>query len=244
MTLKWILLRGLTRGQGHWGDFPNLLQKKGVEIEFLEIPGNGTLHKLKTPTEVLEVISYLRSSSRFVSSSESFNILGLSLGGMLALKWAEFYPEKIGTVAVVNSSLKQYSNFYERLSPQLYMKLLRALFEKDVRVSERHILEMVSNNPNIVEKYLNYFLEFSDKNPVSKENFIRQLILASKVEIKFPIKADLKIISSAADRLVNPICTHRIAEKAGVDPIIHPSAGHDIPLDEPHWLIEVLLGRC
>lgn len=43
----WLLLRGLTREAGHWGDFPRQLQAALPEARILaiDLPGNGTLHR-------------------------------------------------------------------------------------------------------------------------------------------------------------------------------------------------------
>ena len=53
----WILLRGLTREQGHWGTFPALLRvalgpASGSSIVPIDLPGNGVLNALQSPTHI------------------------------------------------------------------------------------------------------------------------------------------------------------------------------------------------
>lgn len=39
-----------------------------------------------------------------------------------------------------------------------------------------------------------------------------------------------------------PCCSRRIAEAWGCTSAIHPDAGHDLPLDDPQWTIERIVG--
>ena len=85
---RWIFLRGLTRGNIHWGNFPELFKNANPdnEVEFLEIPGNGFLNNEITPTNIIQVIDLLKSKSNFCKENVPINICGISLGGMIALK--------------------------------------------------------------------------------------------------------------------------------------------------------------
>ena len=53
----WVLLRGLTREQRHWGGFPKLLaeQLPGAHIVALDLPGNGRLCAQTSPATVPEM---------------------------------------------------------------------------------------------------------------------------------------------------------------------------------------------
>jgi pimeloyl-ACP methyl ester carboxylesterase len=242
---KWIFLRGLTRGNIHWGNFEEIFKRinPNAEMEFMEIPGNGFLHNEKSPINAKKVIDILRDKSKFSRQNLPFNICGISLGGMVALKWAELYPEEIASVAIINSSLRQYSSFYERLIPNNYAKLITALFNSDEAEQERIILTITSNKFEITKNYVEAFSVFSKKYHVSKTNFTRQLLLASSVKIENFPNIPLKIISSNYDRLVSSSCSDKIAKGLGGKQYVHPTAGHDLPLDEPEWLCEILLSK-
>jgi hypothetical protein len=46
------------------------------------------------------------------------------------------------------------------------------------------------------------------------------------------------VLCSAADTLVDPDCSRRIAAALGASLAVHPSAGHDLPLDDGAWMAE------
>lgn len=239
---NWIFLRGLTRGNIHWGVFPELFLKanSNAQVEYREIPGNGSLTDMKTPTSPEAVVNFLRQSCKLVNGVNRYHLCGVSLGGMIALQWAQMYPAEVLSVNIINSSLGEHSPFYERLIPQNYLKLLSAIFKSNTYDQEKIILEITSNRYSENEKYLSSFAEFASKHKVSYANFIRQLLLAGNIKINPTIKS-VNVFSAARDRLVSPICSEKIAKEFKAKLIQHPSAGHDLPLDEPDWLIEKLL---
>jgi pimeloyl-ACP methyl ester carboxylesterase len=239
---NWIFLRGLTRGNIHWGDFPEIFKKITPEaaVEFLEIPGNGNLCNEITPINAKEVVDLIRKKSQFCQENLPVNICGISLGGMIALKWAELYPENTQSVTIINSSLKQFSPFYHRLLPANYVKILKAACESNISEQEKFILSVTSNKIQETSKYLKTFSDFATEHKMLKKNIVKQLILASKIHInKFP-NIPLKVINSKNDRLVSSSCSEKIAINLNGKIFIHPTAGHDLPLDEPFWLSEVL----
>ena len=49
--------------------------------------------------------------------------------------------------------------------------------------------------------------------------------------------AALLVLASAADALVDPRCSQRVAQAWGCVLRTHPSAGHDLPLDDGEWVV-------
>ncbi len=242
---RWIFLRGLTRGNIHWGDFQQIFKKHcpDAEMEFLEIPGNGLRSDESTPVSVEKLILSLRTNSVFVKSNQPFNICGISLGGMAAMKWAEMFPNEVTTISVINTSLSQYSAFYKRLRPDNYEILLKTLFLTNTYEQEENILRITSNDFENKKYFIKKFAEFALNHQVTKLNFLRQLILAKNIYIESIPLIPFKIISSKNDRLVDSSCSDVIALKLGGVHFVHPTAGHDLPLDEPEWLSEILVKK-
>lgn len=241
---KWIAIRGLVRGNGHWGDFPEIfkIRDSELDIELLEIPGNGTRNIEETPLDATEVIAQIKLHSRIVREGQKFNLMGISLGGMLALKWAELYPNEIQRVVVINTSLRQFSPLLKRLKFHQLKNLFRAIKEKAVRRREFIMLEIASNNPERSKKFINELAQFSKRYPVTLKNFMRQLILASRLRIvtdKFEVP--IKVLCAANDQMVDWSCSRIIAEHFSLPIEVHPTAGHDIPLDDPEWVAKKML---
>ena len=160
---------------------------------------------------------------------------------MIALKWSEIYPEEIQSVSIINSSLQQYSPFYHRLLPSKYIQILTAIFESDVLKQEKIILSMTSNKIQETIKYLESFSVFAAENKMLKTNVIRQLILAKNIQINNFPQVILKVINSKNDRLVASECSQQIAKNLNGKIYYHLTAGHDLPLDGPEWLSEILM---
>ena len=243
MNNYWIFLRGLTRGNAHWAQFPEIFKEinPSAQVEFLELPGNGTVSHEDTPINAREVIDLIREKSWIVQKNIPFHICGISLGGMIALKWAEIYPQNIQTINIINSSLGQFSPFYRRLIPATYLQILNAAFNSDIAEKEKIILTITSNKFIENQRYLKIFTQFSIDYKVSKKNFIRQILLAQNIHIQNLPNRPLKIITSINDRLVHHSCSDKLVKYFGGTQYIHATAGHDLPLDDPQWVVEMLL---
>lgn len=242
MSKRWVLLRGLSRGNNHWGELPKLLQEQGLEVELIEIPGNGTRYKETTPLSSLKVIESIKKKSQFAKEQKTFNICGISLGGMLALKWAQMYPDEVEHVVIINSSLSQLSPVHHRISLRSIVKILRGLTSKDPMERESITLSLTVNNEEVRKQYLKSFARLSQKNPISAQNFLRQLYLATRIKVNqsLTLQVPVTIIVSIKDHFVSPSCSFEMARFFGVNPISHPTSGHDLPLEAPEWLLKIL----
>jgi pimeloyl-ACP methyl ester carboxylesterase len=49
------------------------------------------------------------------------------------------------------------------------------------------------------------------------------------------------LLASAWDRLVSPICSQQLAVRWSLPIRLHPNAGHDLPLDDPDWVIRQIV---
>ncbi|KYG63112.1 alpha/beta hydrolase [Bdellovibrio bacteriovorus] len=240
---NWLLLRGLARGQGHWGSFLPLFQKKfpHAQIECLDLPGNGLRNKEKSPLNIRDYVQDLRARSAFVQEKKPFNVLALSMGAMITVEWMHRYPHEIEKAYLVCTSSARHSRFYQRLQPKNLLTGLPILAAKTAAEWETGILSMITNDPVQRQKELPALIEFSEKHPVHVQNVIRQLLAASRY--RFPRKApgDITLIGSYGDRFVAPECTLQLAKAWGLETRMNAEAGHDVPIDNPRWLIEQLL---
>lgn len=236
MDSEVLLIRGLFRGRYHWGNFPEELQQtlRGKKVVSFDIPGNGFLNFDRSPKSIEGMVESIRSQRL---SKGKVSVVAISMGGMIGLKWAEMYPEEIETLICINTTSKGASPFYQRLLPRNYFRLAVSLFSNPFK-RELYIHQMVSNrsvNVNTVNKWAC----FSKLYPTKKCNFFRQLIAAQKYRASKP-RCQVFFISSKKDNLVSYKATRELATLWGLPLIINHHDGHDIPLDNPVWLCEVL----
>lgn len=237
-----VFLRGLTRGNIHWGDFIQLLQSKtDFNCVCLEIPGNGLKSDLTTPIDPTVLVDELRSELKLKIDCIHYHLCGISLGGMVAMKWAEIYSEEVISTVVINSSLKQLSPFYERLIPKNYLKLFSLFFLRDTYKIESSILDLTSNNESRKTKFIDNYSDFLKTHPFRIKNLFLQFVLANNIFVNFSKINHLFVIYSEQDHLVNQKCSIAIAKINNAKFKSHPSAGHDLPLDEPDWLCNIII---
>jgi pimeloyl-ACP methyl ester carboxylesterase len=81
------------------------------------------------------------------------------------------------------------------------------------------------------------------QHPVSGANALRQLLAAMRYRARRQAPAvPLLLLGSEQDRLVDVRCTLALARHWGSALRLHPWAGHDLPLDDPAWVLAQLRG--
>jgi len=237
----WVLLRGLTRETAHWGDFPLALQDAlGAEARVLclDLPGNGRHCWQRSPTNVAAMAEACQRQLGELNVATPANLVAMSLGAMVATAWAGRYPRSIGGAVLINTSLRPFSPFHHRLRPGCYPSLIATLASRDLARREGIILRLTANRPH-PPAVLDAWIAAAHRHPVSTRNAVNQLIAAARFTAPaMPPAVPLLVLASAGDRLVDSRCSRRLAERWGAAFAEHPSAGHDLPLDDPQWVIE------
>ncbi len=237
--MRALFLRGLTREINHWNGLPEKFHKEtGIPVLTLDLPGAGVFHQMTSPTKIDLYVEFLRQK---IEKGSPLVLIGISMGGMIGLRWAELYPHEVSRVFVINSSATNLSTKKERFNLSEWRVLLNILLTSSVLKKEKLILNLTTNilDEPTKEKVAGIFVEVQKKHPVSLVSSLNQLWAASKFEIYFPPKSPVVVISALGDRLVDPKCSKRLAEVLKAPLEIHPDAGHDLPLDAPNWLLSV-----
>jgi len=240
---SWILLRGLSRETGHWGDFLPLFRQafRGVAVLPIDFPGNGSLHNLQSQTTVPAMVEQCRQQLARAGVRPPYGVVALSMGAMVAVAWAQAYPQEISHQVLINTSLRPINPFYQRLRPRNYPGLLRLLLSAaDDRQWEQAIWRMTSqlSSPDIVEDWL----RVRQQHPVRPVNVLRQLWAASRFVAPLTApKIPTLLLASTQDALVSVDCSRGIAHQWRSPLAEHPRAGHDLPLDDPRWVVDQVL---
>lgn len=235
----WVLLRGLTRGSGHWGDFPAVLQQRlsGIRVVTLDLPGNGALHRQRSPTRIEAFADACRDHMRALDAALPYHLLAVSMGAMVALEWAARAPADVAGCVLVNTSLGGLSPWARRLRPASVPTLLSiALSHGSARAQEEAILRLTSRNAQAAAAVVERWAELRATEPVARLNAARQLLAAARYRPPTrPPALPLLLLGSRGDALVDPRCSRDIARCWGGDSALHPSAGHDLTLDDGPW---------
>jgi pimeloyl-ACP methyl ester carboxylesterase len=237
----WVFLRGLMRDSRHWGSFPLSFQAAFPDdrIELLDLPGNGSRNSENSPATVEAMSEFCRRRLHEAGLSPPHHILAMSLGAMVTVDWMTRHPDEVRAAVLINTSLRPFSHIHQRLRPAAWLPLLRLLLgHPDDRTIEQTILELTSRHRDKTGQVVDEWVNWRRHNPVSRANALRQLIAAARFNAsRRPPAMPVLILNGAQDGLVDPRCSQKLA-KAWQCPIaIHPSAGHDLPLDDGDWVI-------
>lgn len=229
MTATWVLLRGLARDSRHWESFPSRLRAAlGGEAQVLavDLPGNGALASRRSPASVRGMVEAYREST----GGRPVHLLGLSLGAMAAVEWAHRFPREVASMVLVNASAGGVSRPWQRLRPPAAWTLLTA------RHREAGIVSVCSNLAD-TNRTIESWTGHARSAVTSPMNTARQLLAAIRFRLPLsPPGVPTLVVASAADRLVSVECSIVIARRCGWPLLLHPSAGHEIALDDPAWL--------
>jgi pimeloyl-ACP methyl ester carboxylesterase len=235
----WILLRGWTREARHWGDFPAQLAAAVPETRSvaLDLPGNGRFRERRSPLSIASIVEELRQALGQQGVDGPYYLIGLSLGGMVSVDWACRHPAEVAGCVLLNTSLRPFSLFHERLRPRHYIALLRlALLERDARAREAAILRLTSTRSPGAE-LIAAWTGYAEEQPVSRANVLRQLLAAARYRApESPPSAPLLVLASEADELVDAKCSTDLARRWRLPIAVHPTAGHDLALDDGPWV--------
>lgn len=244
-----LLLRGLARTRQHWGDFPQLLLKESrhiTSVYTLDHKGIGDHSQQKAPGSVADMTDFLMEQWSDLKSHhpellhQPTLLLGLSLGGMVSLDWVSRYPGDFLGSILINTSSQDSGTFYQRLKPRA---LKIALFES-TRVStwqqEKAILKMTSNLKVSDPKVLQQWVKIAQAHPVPKKTLFAQLWAAKNFQSPPSINTPLLFMASEQDQMVSVQCSKTLALKYDSPLNLNSTAGHDLPLDDPHWVIQQL----
>ena len=178
----WILLRGLTREKRHWLGFPQVLLEELPEARVieLELPGNGELNRMTSPTAIAAMAAHCRAELARLGVPPPYHLLALSMGAMVATAWAAGHPDEVAACVLVNTSFGAFSPVHRRFRPRAWGALLRFLFTRSARGRETIIFQLTSRFAGPPEPLIDAWVAIRRSRPVSPWNAIRQLQAAAR----------------------------------------------------------------
>lgn len=252
----WLLLRGLGRDKRHWGEFVSDFEQAfaGDQVSTLDTCGNGDFAADKCPLNIKEYTEHCRSHRP--GPDQKVHLVALSLGGMIALDWAQRYPDEVASITLINTSAANLTSMIKRIYPRALYKLVSALvldsvWQPNHEAVERTILQVTSNQltasppqaPHTLPSHpLAQWTQFRADQQTTLANLVRQLVAASRFKAKPLNNLKPLILTSRADKLVNCMASADLRKFYDATMAVHPSAGHDLPLDDGAWVIGKVKG--
>lgn len=246
-TQTWFFLRGLSRESAHWSSFLQCFRHglPNTEVFCLDLPGTGAYWKHRSPTSVASILDFVRNQYLEIvkdrAPSSPRYLMGLSLGGMVGVHWVCRYPEDFRGLVAVNTSLGGVSPWYQRLTKEGLLLLLRVAFTPDLVQKERRILQFTSRLSTVFDAELVRRIQIARARPVSAVNAVRQLVAAIRCQVPAgspPVPTLL--LNSLGDALVHPDCSWQLHRRWGTPLRTHEWAGHELPLDDPQWILDTV----
>ena len=244
--INWFLLRGLGRESEHWHDMLPRLREAFTADQFfcLDQPGCGPRWQDPSPISIATTVDVLRGDYLALRQAGKLGarpcyFLALSLGGMIAVAWAQRYPQDFHGAVLINTSLPGINRFYHRLRPRNLLAMIAPRRLDDIAARERKILQLVSNDPAVHTRLLPSWIAIQQRRPVTGRNYICMLLSAMSFTAppRSPFAHTL-VLKSRQDRLINACCSDQIAAAWQVPLREHETAGHDLSSDDPGWTVE------
>lgn len=231
-----LLLRGLTRESGHWGNFCDVLNDELPDwsVLNLDLPGTGAQFQ-EPPGYRVQDFSDSILTQLSTHPAQPTVIVGMSLGGMVTLDLLSRAPDAFVGAVFINTSEASMSSWYERISPKAVLGLAAALASPSIRAREALVHRLTSINAQHSKEESAPWVSIAKKRPVAKRVLAAQLLAAARYRAPAKVTQPLLWLASKQDRFVDEACTRRLWERFGGDLSVYPFAGHDLALDAPQW---------
>jgi len=217
---------------------------RGSRVYTLDNPGVGSASEEVVPLTLRDTTAQLlrkwsaRRLAAGIPHDAPWGVLGNSLGGMLALEIAaQDAAARSGLVAavVVNSSGARGTSTWRRLTPRAAITMLRCLFVPS-RVREAVMLKMTVRDPQRIAELLPRWVALAEANPLSLRTFFSQMLAVARWRAPTSVAVPVLVVAGMGDELCHPECSVALARSLRAPLRAHPTAGHDLPAEDPAWL--------
>tara|TARA_R110000851_G_scaffold44749_4_gene109875 strand:- start:32866 stop:33660 length:795 start_codon:yes stop_codon:yes gene_type:complete len=256
-----VLLRGLMRDSRHWNGFDQRLSQQAVNVISVDLPGNGVLVNQVSPGKmqdycdaVWQQIDAALLKQGTPPSQVNLVLVGLSMGGMLALTMAAQCRSRVQHVVLINSSAANLSPWYKRFQCWGLMMSLVAVFTRALHASlsnkvgndkshwlEATVLDFTSRHLGQNIEVINAWSLLRLQCHTSFINGLRQLYASARFHSPVLQGTCVSVIVANQDRLANPKCSEQLALFYQTQLLKIDDCGHDASLDQPQQLQQLLL---
>ena len=193
-----ILVHGLGQDEKSWNEVKNQLNNNGINVETPNLFSNVKNYQVNYDNMYKTFADYCNSFN------EKINLVGLSLGGVLAIDYITEFPEKINSIILIGTPYKIPKTIIT-IQSIIYKFMPKRIFEK-IGCSKKDMINLLNSMKN---------LSIPDKAPHIKNN---ALIICGEEE-----KDNINMKS--AKQLSKVIQNSKLK--------IIENAGHEVNIDNP-----------
>ena len=236
-----LLLRGLGREHRHWHGFDSILADRlpvPGETHCLDLPGIGSARSERAPLSVAGIARTMRKRwlSKVGADDALCGVVGISLGGMVAMDWITRWPQDFGFAVLMNASTAHTAAPHHRLRLNAMGPLIRAAISRNPARSEEWILRATSAAAGERHDYImRERIRIARERTIPLAATVRQFVAAAGFAGPSAIRVPTLVLAGLGDRLTSPSCSMALARRFGADLRLHPTAGHDLTVDAPEW---------
>lgn len=238
-----VMLRGLGRTMRHWLGYDRKVADNHQVIT-LDLRGIGqttsplsffhTMHDLADDVvAVLDELGIMRA-----------HILGVSLGGMVALATGIKYPGRCKSIITINTSIAGQRSL--RISARGVWAIASGLIGEKSKLHHNlaDILTAGQQTAARRAKIAKEFIKIADEEGLYTVTTIKQLILASRFSVKnrlAELKMPVLLVYGEDDRFVPNINTRKLTSHLRNARLLAiPEAGHEVMHDQPNALHDAI----
>ncbi|MDO6611249.1 alpha/beta hydrolase [Shewanella sp. 1_MG-2023] len=242
----WVLLRGLMRDSRHWYGFDAQLRDEGIDVLTPDATGNGTLASKPSHLTIgnytddiwQQIDKGLNDNPEF---SRELVIIGVSMGGMIALEMARQRHKQVRHVVLINSSAGNLSPWYQRFQLR---PLINSIWHRHKAANLSFIESCVLNYTTVTkaddESVISDWGNMRSQLHTSIINGARQIYAAARYQCTWFGHCRVSVIGANQDKLANPKCSKALAEFYHTPLLQVEQCGHDATLDHPDQIRQLI----
>jgi pimeloyl-ACP methyl ester carboxylesterase len=239
-----VMLRGLGRCMQHWLGYERELEEhyrvitmdlRGIGQTTLPLSFTHRIHDLAG--DVVAVLDAL--------GIEQAHVLGVSLGGMVALATGLEHPTRCLSVITINTSIAGQRTL--RMSPRGAWAIASGLIGDRMKI-HRNLVEVLTSSRLSTERKLEAvqkFHEIAATDGLYVFTALKQLVLAARFHVKHrlpELQMPVLLVYGADDQFVPSINTRKLKALIPHARLVSiPDAGHELMMDQPEALRDVLV---
>ena len=235
-----VILRGLGRWSEHWCGFDDLLAR---HFQVIAIDNRGFGMSKKAAVGIDLSIDQLADDVAGVLkqlSLESVIIVGVSLGGMLAISLAGRYPDLVRKLVLVNSSVG--GSPYRRITNKALAAISRGFVSKEYFYGAlAQALLAPNSSPQVVTTLQTKWSEIDERHGLMPRRVLIQLMAAAKFKPgprMQSVRAPTLVLKGSQDQFIDPRNSDWICQHIQGSKLHECNGGHELGLDKPEWLAE------